>query len=137
VASSMGKGMVMSSIKLPVVIVDRRGDDINIHASIEDAQLHLEAVDVRNNEYRAYDSEGRLFALDIVRDKTSVLFGLIQMRIERVRIQQAEDEPLHADELRAALLLFLRRLGVDNSLDLEDMDKLIKMVIYIRPKQSN
>ena len=133
VASSLGKGVVMSSIKPPVVIVDRRGNDINIHASIEDAQLHLEAIDVKNNEYRGYDSEGRLLALDVVIDKTSVLFGLFQTSVERVRIRQAEDEPLHADELCTALFRFLRALGViDNSLSFEDVDQLIERVMKLR-----
>lgn len=128
----MGKGVVMSAIKPPVVIVDRRGNDISIHASIEDAQLHLEAIDVKNSEYRAYDSEGCLLALDVVIDKTSVLFGFFQTSVERVRIRQAEDEPLHADELRTALLRFLEALGViDNSLSFGDMDQLIERVVEL------
>ena len=69
VGFAMGKGVVMSPIKTPVVIVDRRGTDLSIHASIEDAQLHLEAIDVKNNEYAAYDSEGRLLGLDVVRTR--------------------------------------------------------------------
>lgn len=131
-ASSLGKGVVMNSIKPPIVIVDRRGDDISIHASIEDAQMHLEAIDVRNSEYRAYDSEGRLLDLDVIGGKKSVLFGLFQTRVEYVRIHQAEGEPMHTDELRAALFQFLRKLGVlDNSLTLEDTDQLMKRVMEL------
>jgi hypothetical protein len=126
----------MNLIKPPIVIVDRRGNDINIHASIEDAQLHLEAIDVKNNEYTAYDSEGRLLALDVVIDKTSILFGFFQTSVERVRIRQAEDDPFHADELRTALFRFLKALGVvDNSLSSENMDQLIERVMEVIPSR--
>ena len=112
--------------------MDRRGDDINVHASIEDAQLHLESIDVKNNEYTAYDFEGRLLALNVVSDKTPVLFGILQTRVERVRIQEAEEEPFHADELRSALVRFLTKVNlVDHSLELENTAKLVERVAEV------
>lgn len=137
-ASSLAKGMVMRSIKLPIIIVDKRGDDISIHTSIEDAQLDLEAIDVLNKEYRAYDSEGRILALDVVRDKTALLFGLFKTTVDRVNIQVAEEEPQHADELRMALLRFLGRLGVvDISPTSNRMDQLIEAAMELSAKEKS
>jgi hypothetical protein len=61
-----------------VVIVDRGGIHLSIHASIEDAQSQLEAINVKNDQHVAYDSESPLLALDVARDKIPLLFGYLR-----------------------------------------------------------
>jgi hypothetical protein len=78
-------------MKAPI-IVDNRGDTM-IFASIKDAEMYLESIDAENNEYVAYDCEGRL--LQIVPDHPHVL------------IREAEHQPTNADELHAILFNLL------------------------------
>ena len=46
----------------PPIIIDEHGD-VEVYNSVEEAAMNLEAIDVENNEYIAYDSEGRLLRL--------------------------------------------------------------------------
>jgi len=82
-------------MKAPI-IVDERGN-LMIFESVKDAEVSLEAVDVRNNEYIAFDSEGRLLRL-------------IPISTHEVSIEHAEAEPSHAQELQAKLVSFLARV---------------------------
>ena len=84
-------------MKAPI-IVNEHGD-IAVYESVEDAEMDLEAIDVENNEYVAYDSEGRLLRL-------------IPKPLHEVVIVSAEQEPSHADELHAILFRFLMEVGV-------------------------
>lgn len=83
-------------IKAPIII-DEHGDT-SIYESVKDAELDLEAIDVKNKEYVAYDSEGRLLRL-------------IPASVHEVTVESAEQEPNHADELRALLFDFLAYMG--------------------------
>jgi len=96
-------------MKPPIIIVD--GHDVSIYDSVEEAQVQLEAIDVRNGEYRAYDAEGRLLAMDIVAEKKRVLLGLIPTDVELVRMSDGEAAPTHERELRKALIAFLVATG--------------------------
>ncbi len=56
----------MTAPALPI-IVDNYGD-VLVFKSVDDALVYLEPIDVLNNEYIAFDAEGRLlyqFAMEI------------------------------------------------------------------------
>ena len=97
------------------VIVDDNGD-VDFFASIEDAELYLEPWAVEE-EFTAYDSEGRLLELRVERRESPYFFGLIKTVVDHVVIEAVEDQPNHAPQLRATLLTFLERVGIslDNS----------------------
>jgi hypothetical protein len=76
----------------PPIFVYEKGP-LYIFKSVNDAESYLEPIDVKNNEYVAYDSEGRLLCLSA----TSF----------HVTIESAELEPNHAPELRKILVGFL------------------------------
>jgi len=84
----------MFDLALPLFIADCDGVDVSGYRSVSDAESDLEATDVENNEYKAFDAEGRLLHL-------TVEYGL-------VRIASAESKPCHAAELRGRLEKFLR-----------------------------
>ena len=44
----MGEGVLMSTPIPPIFIID--GHDVAVFASMEEAQLHLEPIDVKNQE---------------------------------------------------------------------------------------
>ena len=83
-------------IKVPIFF-DESGD-VLVFESIRYAERYIEPIDVANNEYVGYDSEGRLLQLAVT-NKGQIL------------IEDAESEPKHADELRRILVRFLTRLS--------------------------
>ena len=97
------------------MIVDDNGD-LAFFASIEDAELYLEPWAVEE-EFTAYDSEGRLLELRVERRESPFFFGLSKTVVDHVVIEAVEDQPNHAPQLRATLLTFLERVGIslDNS----------------------
>lgn len=106
-------------MRLPI-IVNEHGD-VSIYRSVEQAECALEAIDVQNGEYVAYDAQGRPLVLSVVVEEKSGLFGLLSRRIENVRM--TEDPTAEADEagLRALLVQFLDRADISLS-DVKDED---------------
>jgi len=50
-------------MKLPIIINEH--GDVSAYRSLEDACSYMEVIDVRNNEYVAYDADGYLLNLKI------------------------------------------------------------------------
>ena len=71
---------------------------------------YLEAIDVLNDEYLVYDSDGRRVALTAVKVPTRMLFGLVKGTAEVVRVGGVEPEPTHAVELTSKLRAHLAAL---------------------------
>ena len=84
----------------PPVIVDEHGSAM-VFESIDDAERYLEPIDIRNQEYVAYDSEGRLLRL-IASD--------FQVTVEAVDL-----EPQHSSRVRELLVGLLEYTGVESS----------------------
>jgi hypothetical protein len=90
-------------MKAPIIVVE--SGDILFFRSLSIAEHYLEPIDVRNNEYIAYDSVGRLLRL---------------VPCEHiVRIELAEENPTHADKLKEALLAFFTEVGFATDLLLQ------------------
>ena len=98
-ASPMGERLVIKIMQHTIFIADKNGNDISSYTSIEDAQLHLEVIDVEGDEYVGYDHEGRLLNLGVDDKRKHVVITL------------AEDKPLHAKELETAILTYLKMVG--------------------------
>jgi hypothetical protein len=85
----------------PPIIVDNFGDTM-IFESVEKAEKYIEPMDVINEEYVAYDSEGRLLQL------------IAELPLHVVLLA-AESEPYHAHELRRLLADFFERIGISTN----------------------
>lgn len=83
-------------------------DDLYIFASIGEAESWMEPVDVEPGE-KGYDSEGRLLRVVVRGDLKRSDFAYRA----RVEILLAEEEPLHAAELRVALAEWLSAVERD------------------------
>ena len=100
-------------MKSPIIIDDH--GDITFFDSVKEAEQYLEAIDVQNGEYVAYDSAGCLLHLRTDRN--------------RVIIENIEVEPTHSSELRTKLQTFFTGPKIDVSSDwlikatLEDLVK--------------
>jgi len=90
-------------LKLPIII-DENGD-ISVYSSREEAQVNLEPVDVLNNEYLAYDADGHLLQLVVIKKK-----GILFSR-EMVEINYPDISVDHADELVEKLKNYLEKTG--------------------------
>lgn len=113
--------------------MDKGGYDLRIHSSVEDLEIQLEAIDVKNDEYEAYDAEGRLLTLGVIKKETPIFFGLFKSNIEHVIVESVEHNPGHEKELRDALIKFLQEEhGIAREL-LHNLstDKLIQKVAKI------
>lgn len=63
-------------MKEPIIIneskvIDRSGD-VTFFETVTKAERHLEAIDVENEEYFAFDSQGHLLKLSVVRDGVAI-----------------------------------------------------------------
>lgn len=94
----------------PPIIVNENGA-LTFFQSITDVERYLEPIDVRNQEYVAYDSDGRQLELGVEQETMAGWLGLGKTIRERVRIVQAEETATHAEELKKILRVFLQKLG--------------------------
>lgn len=94
----------------PPIIIDENGD-LGFFKSITDAERYMEPIDVRNQEYVAYDSEGRRLDLRVEEEVVTEWLGLKKTTRGRVRIVQAEERATHTEELKNMLRVFLEKLG--------------------------
>jgi hypothetical protein len=93
-------------MKEPIFIFE--GEDFGCYENLQDASRSLEAIDVINDIFRAYDSEGKLLKLS-AKDK-----------FDTVDISLAEDTPSHQIELKKKLILALKyyhEIGKLDSID--------------------
>ena len=94
----------------PPIIINENGS-LSFFKSVADAERYLEPIDVRNQEYVAYDSDGCRLELRVEEEVVAGLLGLGKTRRERVCIIQAEEVPAHAEELKNILRASLQEIG--------------------------
>ena len=101
----------------PIIVILLENGDLLIFDSREDAEDYLEAIDVRNNEYTAYDSKGTVLDLS-VDDKT-----------ERVIIRHPSTKAKSPSALKKSLLKYI---GIfDKSANINDLPlrKLVELAL--------
>lgn len=111
-ASAVGERMVTPAMKPPIIVIDKRGHDLSIYSTVEEAENHLEAIDVKENEYTAFDAEGRSLKLHVLTKKVPIIWGILKVNRDCVILEQVDDKPTHADSLRAGLTNYLKEKGV-------------------------
>jgi hypothetical protein len=104
------------------IIIDENGD-ITVYSTAQEAERAMEAIDVRNGEYKAYDADAFCLDLAVVDDRMSI-FGT-----ESVRLRYLPDALARPAELQQALARFLVAIGHDrNEVQGAPLDKLIAAV---------
>ncbi len=86
-------GVIGSKMKMPLIFNEH--GDVSLYWSPSEAQASIEAIDVKNNEYIAYDATGRRLVIDV---KGS--------RVRGVRL--ADDRTVHLGELASTLRRYVR-----------------------------
>lgn len=98
-------------LKLPIVVEEH--GDVSVYASVDEAEAAVEAIDVRNGEFRFYDANG-LVLRAVVRTDTPPhgrLRRLLAPAPERIELLVPEAEDRRPEELTEILRGFLSRAG--------------------------
>jgi len=118
-------------MKLPIIVCDNYpGAGLSIYDSIEKVEIDLEAIDVKNNEYTAFDAQGNVLILDIETVRRPIFFGLSHSDIEMVRIRGSEPVVNKEDILRQKLIDYILCFQKDSDqLAHIDTSQLIEMAM--------
>ena len=120
-------------MKLPVIVCEH--GDISFFSSIEAAALALEAVDVKNGEYTAYDGDGRRLSLSIISERRNGFLNIFSRYIEKVRVSECLSAEKEESKLRELLISYSDRAGLPLD-DVKDrelsslIDKIVEKVGY-------
>lgn len=106
-------------MKEPIYIIDH--GDVSVYEKVSDACFNLEAIDIVNQEYEGYDSEGRLLRLSVNNPKLD-LWG----REISIIIEPAEEVPSHVDQVRKMLIEYLDYFKYDKEwLSMASLEELV------------
>jgi hypothetical protein len=99
-------------VKPPIFVVGSDGDLLAFDSPAR-AEGFVESIDVEDGEYLdAFDSEGRLLALEVERPTVRrKFFGIESVELTPVRLVEKESRANHAGDLKSALLGALARVG--------------------------
>jgi hypothetical protein len=88
-------------MKEPIIINESKvlykSGDVSFFANVSDAESYLESIDVQNNEYHAFDCDGRLLKMCV--------------REGRVVLADGEETPGHKDVMIKVMVDYLSRIG--------------------------
>lgn len=99
-------------MKPPIFLLVASNGDLLAFGSSDKVEHHVESIDVENGEYeKAFDSEGRLLALEVERPSVRHKFlGLESVELTPVRLVEKEAQPSHEAALASVLRSALTRL---------------------------
>lgn len=94
------------------IIVDENGD-VTVFASLRDAEMYVEPVDIANGEYRFYDATGLVLSGEAhtKHPPHGPVRRLLPAPSQHVRILASTPTDRRPDELAEVLRSFLARLG--------------------------
>ena len=98
---------VEDRLTFPLIAIDVNGCDVSFCDSVRTLESGPEGIDVAENQYRFYDADGRLLAVEGYGHKR----GTFGISIGFVRLNDAEVDPTHAAELKEHLLRWLHATG--------------------------
>ena len=71
-------------MKLPISIIKKNGD-VTTYASVREAELDMEPIDVERGEYIVMDANGLRLVVEVVMDEAPLFWGLWKTCIKEVR----------------------------------------------------
>jgi hypothetical protein len=122
----MGRGLVMDAVAGPLFVKD--DSTLYVFDSAEDLTVALEAVDVEDGLYRAYDKEGRRLKLTATGVRRRLRGIIVDQASARIAVERAEEHPTHGSELKLSIIEHLVGLGRDRgSLSVLELSTLAEM----------
>ncbi len=114
-----------------LIIVDEHGD-LEIYPSADDACLDLEAIDVRNEEYIAYDEIGDVFKFEVERIMPEGR-SVFKKPNEKIVIKPLGRND--RDELAMKIALYLEKVGVLADRQGMSLEELVASLYALQRKQ--
>ena len=109
------------------IIVDEKGN-IDLFKTKQDAEEYLEPIDVHNQEYIAYDSQGMLLRLGVRSETRRFFFNILSDTFEVVCISETGVD--RSQELRKKLKRFLCQVGmIDSNFKEEELLSYVSLLI--------
>ena len=96
---------------VPPIFIDNPADGLGYYATVEALEGDLEPWYVTDEQFHAYDSEGRRVDLVVGVRRVPTWFGR-ERTADYVTVSPLEDEPGHAEALRAVLTEHLAKHGI-------------------------
>jgi hypothetical protein len=109
----------------PPLIVYEHGD-LEMFRDPTSLEQCLEPIDIENEEYVVYDSEGRLLQLGTHKVPVRMLFGLLRGTVEAVKITGVVTDPVHAKKLEARIRDYLDRQQSKDDQGTESLAELVE-----------
>lgn len=107
------------------IVVDEHGD-LMLFASETELSDYLEPIDVRNEEYLAYDSEG--FRIPLLIEVDQVKVGLFGRKLEREKVVLSDQRGEAVEsELKEKIIRYLRAISVEVPVD-ADLSELLELL---------
>lgn len=114
-------------MKLPIII-DEHGD-ISVYRTVEELEQALEAIDVKDDEYIAYDASGCLLKLETSIEKKKILGGVFgEANLERVVLNPDFCKSGYENELSQKLNNFLQRINKPTDKTIKSLSDLVECV---------
>ena len=80
-------------MKLPIIVKENDCGDINVFATIEEAEAYMEPVDVENGEYTVTDADDQLLEVRVIIEEIPLFLGFWKRRVEKTRIMGSATGP--------------------------------------------
>jgi hypothetical protein len=74
-------------MKTPISINEH--GDITSFASVEEAEMSMEPIDVERGEYIVTDAAGQQLSLEVIIESKPLFWGLWEVQVKKVRIKDA------------------------------------------------
>lgn len=87
-----------------------RSGDVSIFNSVSEAVAYLEPIDVKNGEYFAFDSQGSLLELTVLKEKSRLL-GIFPITNEQIQIQKKKHSSNHSSVLASVIREYFTQIG--------------------------
>jgi len=72
-------------MKLPISIIEKNGD-VTVCATIREAEIEMEPIDVERGEYIVTDGDGLPLSVSVVTEIVPFFWGLCKSHVKKVRI---------------------------------------------------
>ncbi len=107
-------------MKMPIIVIE--GGDITFFRTIHDAENHLEAIDIIDQIYEIFDSDGKVLRQSVAKKSVKYFFGKRTVDVDVVHIGDSDERnPEKLKNLLRKFLRVLKDLDVAN-VNIDDLD---------------
>jgi len=115
-------------MKTPIIVFEHDCRDIDIYDNVDTARVSMEPIDVSDNLYSVYDSEGSVLTLKIEKELRKGKWGMNDFYVDNTQIYHEQNAPKKPEKVTEFIKIYLKGLKEPFS-DSDDLRKLINIYI--------